>query len=103
MKSFISNVIANYRQQLVNFLCLSCIQSVNLISPLVTLPFLIVKLGIHNYGLIAFAQTIMIYISTFINFGFNVTGTKKISESRHNKKLTDEITSVIYAIKFAIR
>lgn len=102
MKSFISNVIANYRQQLVNFLCLSCIQSVNLISPLVTLPFLIVKLGIHNYGLIAFAQTIMIYISTFINFGFNVTGTKKISESRHNKKLTDEITSVIYAIKFAI-
>lgn len=94
-------LIANYKRQIINFLYLSCIQTVNLVSPLVILPFLILKLGINGYGAIAFAQAVAFYVSTMINFGFNVSGTKKISELRHNKKLIDQIASSIFIIKLS--
>ena len=83
-------MLSEYKRQIINFFYLSCIQTVNLISPLVILPFLIIKFGIEGYGSIAFAQAISFYVSTLINFGFNVSGTKKISEFRDDKKIKDK-------------
>ena len=100
MKEF--KLLSEYKRQIINFLYLSCIQTVNLISPLVILPFLIIKFGIEGYGSIAFAQAISFYVSTLINFGFNVSGTKKISEFRNEKKIKDKTISSIYIIKLII-
>ncbi|MEY1088324.1 oligosaccharide flippase family protein [Morganella morganii] len=85
-----------YQKQISNFFYLSCLQFVNMILPLITLPFLLHKLGLENYGKVVFSLAIAAYFTIFINFGFNVAITKEISINRHkNKRISNIISSTI--------
>jgi O-antigen/teichoic acid export membrane protein len=65
----------------------------------VTYPYLIKVFGSNLYGTVVFAQAIILYFSLIINFGFNISGTKKIAENINNKMKLSEIVSSIYLIK----
>lgn len=72
---------------------------ISLATPLITYPYLIFILGAEKYGLIIFAQAIIGYFTLIINFGFNITATKEISENRYNPSKLNSILSSIYTLK----
>lgn len=58
---------------------LTILQIVNLLVPLMTYPYLVNVFGIEAYGGYIFITSIVGFLSVFINFGFNTTGTKEIA------------------------
>ena len=82
-----------------NFFSLTALQMVNYILPLIVIPYLFSTLGAEKFGLIIFAQAIVMYFGLFINYGFNLSGTREISIHRENTKKISEIYSSITIIK----
>ena len=79
-----------------NFGYLSLIQIFNLIFPLIIYPYLIRTVGKENYGIVVFAQSIAIYFSLFVNFGFNIYGTDAIAKCRGSIKRISGVVSAIF-------
>jgi O-antigen/teichoic acid export membrane protein len=98
LKMLKDNVLKN-KILIENFTFLSVLQVSNLILFLITIPYLFRILGEKNYGLIVFAQTIVLYFSIFTNFGFNLTATRDISVNRSNPGKISEIVSSVLTIK----
>ena len=86
-----------YRVQVSNFAYLSIVQFGNMILPLIVLPFLLNRLGIDNYGLVVFSQSIAAYFAVFIRFGFNTYATQQVSHFREDKgKLNEMFINVVF-------
>lgn len=85
-----------------NFSYLSILQIFTLLAPFITYPYLLRVLGYETYGKIIFAQAISTNLSILINFGFNVSGTNNVVNSRENRKELSKIISSIFTIKFMI-
>lgn len=85
---------------LANFTYLSIIEIIGLLLPLITFPYLIRTIGAQKYGIIVFAQTIVAYLVMIVNFGFNVSATRRISENRHNINKINEIVNSTSKCKF---
>ena len=96
-----SNVLKN-RILIENFSFLSILHITNLILFLITIPYLFRVLGSRLYGLIVFAQALVVYFSIFINFGFNLTATRDISVNRNNPVKISEIVSSVLTLKIIL-
>ncbi len=83
-----------------NFSFLSVLQVSNLLIFLVITPYLFRVLGKENYGLVIFAQTIAIYFSIIVNFGFNVTATRDISIYKAFPDKVNKTISEVLTLKF---
>ncbi|GAF02029.1 oligosaccharide flippase family protein [Saccharicrinis fermentans] len=46
-----------------------------------------------------FAQTVVIYFSVLINFGFGISATKAIANAKYDKRKINEIVSAVYILK----
>lgn len=85
-----------------NFSFLSIIQILGIIYPLITYPYLIRVLGGELYGMVVFAQAIMAYVVIVVNFGFNVSAVRRVSENRNNIDKICEIYSSVTLLKLTI-
>ncbi|MFL0115811.1 oligosaccharide flippase family protein, partial [Tenacibaculum maritimum] len=94
--------LQKYKGLLANLGYLTVIKVFNLILPLIVFPYLLQTLGSQKYGLVIFAESIVVYLVIFISFGFALSGTKEISIHRDNKKKVNEIVSSVYIIKGVI-
>ncbi|KAF2330062.1 MAG: oligosaccharide flippase family protein [Flavobacterium nitrogenifigens] len=102
MKIEIREKILNYKVVLQNFSYLTILQLFNILLPLISYPYLIRVLGIQTYGIIVFAQSIIMYFSLIINFGFNISATKNIAENRYDYKKLNEIVSAVLIVKLLL-
>lgn len=78
---------------------LTFIKVFNLILPLVVYPYLIKVLGAEKYGLVIFAEAIIMYFSILVSYGFNLSATKEVSINRNNHSKLNEIVSSVFIIK----
>lgn len=62
-----------------NVIYLIFVQGLNYLIPLIIFPYLARVLGTENYGLLSFANSIILYFCMTIDFGFTLNGTRKIS------------------------
>lgn len=83
-----------------NFISLNVLQIIDLILPLVTLPYLIRVLTPENFGQIMFAQSLILFFVIFLDYGFNYSATRSISINRENKEKVNEIFISVMQIKF---
>ena len=83
--------ISEYKQVILNFINLAFVQAANLLLPLITIPYVIRTVGFENFGLVAFATSIVNYFSVFINYGFNLTATKGVSQNRNDSHYLNKL------------
>jgi PST family polysaccharide transporter len=87
------------RRLVKNYGALVSIQVLNYLLPLITFPYLIRVLGFEKFGMIGFAQAVMVYFTVLCDYGFNLTGNKAVSIHREDKQKLSEIVSSIFMIK----
>lgn len=85
-----------------NFLSLSALQGVNMILPLIVLPYVVRVLEVENFGLISFSLSIIMYFNLLVSFGFELSATRQVSVYREDKKKVEEIFSAVMLIKFCL-
>ncbi|ROI14003.1 oligosaccharide flippase family protein [Epilithonimonas hominis] len=83
--------ISEYKQVILNFINLAFVQAANLLLPLITIPYVIRTVGFENFGLVAFATSIVNYFSVLINYGFNLTATKGVSQNRNDSQYLNKL------------
>lgn len=89
----------NIRQLFRNFFSLGSAQVAGSLLQLLIIPFVIRKIGIENFGIIAVAQVIMFYLGTLTDYGFNQTATREVSLNRTDNKTLSTIFFQAYYSK----
>jgi polysaccharide transporter, PST family len=93
---------AEYRRIFHNFLSLSTLGALNVLLPLITLPYLVRVLGPEKYGIISFAYALMVYFLMVSNYGFQLSATQLISVSRNDREKTSEIFISVITIRLLL-
>jgi PST family polysaccharide transporter len=74
----------------------------NYIIPAALLPYLVRVLGVEQYGLIAFAQSISQYFITATDYGFNFSATRAIAQNRDDPEKISRIFWSVTVIKLSL-
>lgn len=85
-----------------NFLYLSILNALNVLLPLITLPYLMRTVGKANYGIYSYVYMILQYVILFATYGFNFSATKQISQYRNDKEKVNVIYNSVIASKLII-
>ncbi len=68
-------------------------------APLLVLPYLSRVLSTEHFGLIGFATTFNFYFITLVEYGFNLTATRRIAVHADDPEKVAQITWSVYAAK----
>lgn len=82
-------------KETVDTIYLFFLQGANYLIPVITTPYLMKVLGASGYGLIGFSFSLILYFTLFVDFGFNMSATKRIASDP--SKLNVIFTSVFVA------
>lgn len=94
--------IRKYKQLIENFFSLSILNALNVLLPLVTLPYILHVVGKANYGVYSYVYAIVQYVILFSTYGFNFSVTKQISQCRDDVQQVSRIYSAVTACKALI-
>lgn len=82
-----------------NLASLGFMQLINYVLPILIMPFLVVKIGISNVGVLATLTAIGAYLQLVIDYGFNLSATRKIAKDGYDDARASVITTSVFAIK----
>lgn len=85
-----------------NFISLLFLQGVNYILPLITVPYLFRVLSVEKYGLVNFASSFIQYFIVFTDFGYNLSATRSIAESKNDLSERSRVFSRVMASKLLL-
>ncbi|MEP1982011.1 MAG: oligosaccharide flippase family protein, partial [Maribacter dokdonensis] len=83
MKKF-KILLDKYNNIVQNFSYLTLLQIFNVFFPIIIYPFLIDMFGLELWGKIVLAQSLALYLSLFIDFGFDRFAVKEVSIYRED-------------------
>lgn len=82
-----------------NILSLYVIQFANYVVPLIMVPYLVRVLGPTGYGAVAFAQGFINYLMLFVEYGFELSATRRISVVRDDPVAVNRVAMHVWAAK----
>lgn len=92
------NSVSEHKGLVESFLSLSVLNAINLILPLITLPYLVKTVGLSNYGAYSIVYTTILTVLSISSYGFNYSTTKQIAQNKDNLNRVQVIFfSTIYA------
>lgn len=74
-----------------NGVSLMVFQIAKIAFPLITLPYLTRVLSVEVYGIVTYVKAVMNYMQIFVDFGFVLSGTKDVVQSRDNQKKLEQV------------
>jgi O-antigen/teichoic acid export membrane protein len=95
-KSIISHNVAR------NSLALIALQFVSIVAPLIVFPYLSRVLGLDGFGLVMLALSACAIGLIITDFGFNLSGTYKVSLKRKDIDYVSELIGAIFIIKLIL-
>jgi len=85
-----------YKSIIKNIISLSALKMVDLVIPLIILPYLIITVGKENYGIYAFAYTFIFYFLNVTQYGFSLSAVKHVALIRDDKnKLANYFNEIL--------
>lgn len=90
---------SNGRVLIENFFSLSVLNGLNVLLPLVTLPYILHVVGKANYGAYSYVYAVIQYVILFSTYGFNFSATKQISQCRDDNDVVSRIYNAVIACK----
>ncbi len=84
--------------ELIDSLYLIATQGINQFLPLLVMPYLMQTLGASGYGKIGFALSVVQYFTLVVDFGFNLSATKRIAIVKENPT---ELNKVFWSVVWA--
>jgi O-antigen/teichoic acid export membrane protein len=95
---FLQKMIHSSKKEIKDVFYLIGLQGLNYIAPLLVLPYLMRVLGAEKFGYIGFSLAVMQYLMLIVDFGFNLSATKRIALAKDNREELSKIfTSTLYA------
>ena len=85
-KSKYIQYIKEHKSLLESFLSLSVLNGINILLPLITLPYLVRTIGLSKYGAYSMVYTVIQYVLLISAYGFSYTATKQVAQNRDNIK-----------------
>lgn len=85
-----------------NIIYLLVLQGGNYLLPLMTLPYLARVLGVDVFGEFGLTFTITQYLVMFIEFGFNLSASKKIATAKNKQEVVETFYTVLLAKLFLL-
>lgn len=82
-----------------NALYMYMVQGLNILLPIMVLPYLLKTLSVESFGVYSFVFAFSQFVILFVDFGFNISATKKIAENYENQDLVRETFWNIIFIK----
>lgn len=83
----------SHKRIIENIFSLGLINGINLLIPLVTLPYLIKTVGIDNYGAYSIVYAMLQYGILFSSYGFGFSTTQQIAQNRDDSTLVSNIVN----------
>lgn len=84
--------VRNSRRRLrENIAALAVVQLLGYVTPLATVPYLVRTLKPAQFGLLSFAQGLVLYFSLLTDYGFNFSSTRAIATHRHEPEAVSRI------------
>ena len=77
-------------------------QGINILSPLLIMPFVITNCGQDNFGKIGVGFSLALILNGVIDYGSYINGVKEISINRNNPILLEDKFKAIYFSKFIL-
>ena len=74
-------------------LSLSILNVLNMVLPLVTLPYMIKVIGMENYGIYSIVYALIQYMLLLSSYGFNLSVTRQIAQNRDNHDVVNGIVN----------
>ena len=82
-----------------NFVAMFGTQIATYAFPLATIPYLARVLGPVHWGMVAFAQALGLYLSMVVEFGFNLSATRRVARARYDQQQLEEIVAGVMGSK----
>lgn len=85
-----------------SFFSLGLIQVFGLLTPLILTPYIILKVGLSVFGIIATAQSIIVFFNLITEFGFNTTTVRNLSQQKDNHAESEKIVTTVFYLKLIL-
>jgi polysaccharide transporter, PST family len=81
---------------------LIALQGFNYVAPLIVFPYLMVVLGAEKFGYIGFSLAIIQYLMLIVDFGFNLSATKRVALAKNDQEELNNIFSATLLAKLGL-
>mgnify|MGYP001463965531 CR=1 FL=1 len=87
-----------WRQILANFLSLGLLKATDAIVLILLIPYIVGKVGIVNYGMLAFVTVFLNAGKTLVDYGFQISGVRSVALAREQRgQLSALFWNILYA------
>ncbi|MBE6322297.1 MAG: hypothetical protein E7073_04675 [Bacteroidales bacterium] len=89
---------SEYKKEIHDTLWVMCLQGLNYLVPILVVPYLMVVLGAEKFGYYGFALAVSQWLLLMVDFGFNLSATKRIAVAMGNQ---DEVNKIFSSTMYA--
>lgn len=91
-----------HKKEIFDVVYLLALQGINYVFPLLVFPYLMVTLGAEKFGYIGFSMSVIQYLMLIVDFGFNLSATKRVALHKDNKEKLEQIVSSTLLAKLGL-